>query len=85
MKTVIDSEMIRTQDLLDSVQVPPLDGILQGSHVIVGILEVNIRSIFLHQSLDNAVVAIERGYLNGIKPILGNEVGLDILRLFLIC
>ena len=84
MKTVIDSETIRTQDILDSVQVPSLNGILQGPHVIVGILKVNIRSVFLHQSPDNAVVAIERGYLNGIKPILGDEVGFDILRLLLI-
>ena len=85
MKTVIGSETIRTQDLLDGVQVPSLDGILQGPHVIVGILKVNICSVFLHQSPDNAVVAIERGYLNGIEPILGDEVGFDILRLLLIC
>ena len=48
--------------------------------MIVGILEVNIRSVFLHQGLHNAVVAIERGYLNGIKSVLGDEIRLDILK-----
>ena len=52
--------------------------------MIVGILEVNIRSVFLHQDLDNAVVAIERGYLNSIKSVLGDEIRLDILRLLLL-
>ena len=52
--------------------------------MIVGILEVNIRSVFLHQDLDNAVVAIERGYLNSIKSVLGDEIRLDILRLQLL-
>ena len=70
--------------ILDNVQVPPLNGILQRPHVIVGILEVNIRSVFLHQGLDNAVVAIERGYLNGIKSVLGDEIRFDILRLLLL-
>ena len=66
-------------EIPDSVQVPTLDSVLQGPHVVVGILEVYVCSVFLHQSLNNAVIAIEGCYLHGAEPVLGDEVGLDVL------
>ena len=62
-----------------SLQVTSLDGILQGPHVVVGILEVNIRSVYLHQGLDNVEMTIEGRYLHCIEPILGDIVRLNML------
>ena len=67
-----------------SLQVTSLDGILQGPHVVVGILEVNIRSVFLHQGLDNVVMTIEGRDLYCIEPILGDIVRLNMLTRVLI-
>ena len=73
-------KLILIPDILDSVEVAPLDGVLQGPHVVVGILEVDVCSVFLHQGLDNVVMTIERCYLNGAEPVLGDKVGLNMLK-----